>query len=175
MIENQNRCIFAILNDPPCIVTKTGRIFAKHKGQILERKQSLDSHGYLTLSIKHKTIPVHKLVAKAFLGEKPLCLQIDHIDRNKTNNSISNLRYVTAKENIRNRNVSDKVFDLYGGSWSKCNPDEYKRTQKLYFTLKSKKLEDDGMYETTRIINGKRTHVVLPIKERKRDYKKNTV
>lgn len=48
---------------------------------------------------KKKTIKVHKLVANAFLGKSNL--QVDHIDRNKLNNKLNNLEYVTPKENIR--------------------------------------------------------------------------
>ena len=44
----------------------------------------------------------HHLVAKAFIGERPEGLVIDHIDRNKLNNNVSNLRYVSQKENIHN-------------------------------------------------------------------------
>jgi hypothetical protein len=58
--------------------------------------------GYLGIDIM-KTIKVHKLVALHFLGERPEGLQIDHIDRNKTNNHIDNLRYVSCKENCRNK------------------------------------------------------------------------
>lgn len=40
---------------------------------------------------------IHKLVANAFLGESNL--QVDHLDGNKQNNNLSNLEYVTPKEN----------------------------------------------------------------------------
>ena len=45
---------------------------------------------------------VHHLVAKLFIGERPDNLVIDHIDRNTLNNNISNLRYITQKENTHN-------------------------------------------------------------------------
>lgn len=44
----------------------------------------------------------HHLVAEAFIGERPNGLVIDHIDRNRLNNHISNLRYITQKENCHN-------------------------------------------------------------------------
>lgn len=48
---------------------------------------------------------IHKLVALAFIGERPTeengqTYDINHIDGDKTNNALSNLEYVTKSENI---------------------------------------------------------------------------
>ena len=47
----------------------------------------------------------HQLVAEAFIGERPEGLVVDHIDRDKLNNSAANLRYISFTENIRNSSV----------------------------------------------------------------------
>ena len=47
----------------------------------------------------------HHLVAEQFLGKRPDNLVIDHIDRNKLNNNVTNLRYVTQKENMQNTHL----------------------------------------------------------------------
>lgn len=69
--------------------------------KIKECKQTLNAWGYMTVNLckngKSNTKRVHKLVANAFLGESDL--QVDHIDGNKQNNNLSNLEYVTPKEN----------------------------------------------------------------------------
>jgi plasmid maintenance system antidote protein VapI len=44
---------------------------------------------------------VHLLVARAFIGECPDGMEIDHIDTVKSNNHVSNLEYVTHLENVR--------------------------------------------------------------------------
>jgi len=49
---------------------------------------------------------VHRLVMSAFIGDSDL--YVDHIDGNKTNNHIDNLRYVTNSENLTFRNTNKK-------------------------------------------------------------------
>ena len=44
----------------------------------------------------------HHLVAEMFIGERPDGLVLDHIDQNKLNNNVNNLRYVSQKENCEN-------------------------------------------------------------------------
>ena len=66
-------------------------------------KDCLDGSGYKIVTLckdkKHTTMLVHRLVANTFIGESEL--QVNHIDCDKTNNILSNLEFVTAKENIR--------------------------------------------------------------------------
>ena len=87
-------------------------------------KIKLDFHhsekGYYTTFVRiggrkpdAKTIrvPIHKVVAECWLGDKPDGLEIDHIDRNSHNNHYTNLRYVTRSEQMKNRdhtNISAK-------------------------------------------------------------------
>ena len=61
---------------------------------------------------KQKTFLVHRLLYSAFVGDIPDKMFIDHIDRNKTNNKLDNLRLVTAQQNQFNR-------DPRGYSWDK--------------------------------------------------------
>lgn len=52
---------------------------------------------------RNGAVPVHEIVAYAFLGPRPEGLVIDHIDRDKKHNEASNLRYVTISENAQNQ------------------------------------------------------------------------
>ncbi len=71
-----------------------------------------NNRGYFTVSLydsynKKKTYFIHQIVAKAFLGDNFCCpscgntFEINHKDRNKKNNQLDNLEYVTHKENMR--------------------------------------------------------------------------
>lgn len=55
--------------------------------------------GYL----KAHGVYVHRLVYETFVGEIPDGYEIDHINRNKTDNRLENLRLVTHKQNCSNR------------------------------------------------------------------------
>ena len=62
--------------------------------------------GYMRVKLNGRTYKLHRILAKHFIENPDDLPQVDHIDRNKTNNSIENLRWVTASENTRNRTVA---------------------------------------------------------------------
>ena len=65
-----------------------------------------DKYGYLILSLhingKRKTYKIHRLVAQAFLEDYSEELEVDHIDTNRKNNNVKNLKMCTRKENDNN-------------------------------------------------------------------------
>lgn len=67
------------------------------KGITLKPVMRPDGYAQITRYMgnnKHKIELVHRLVATAFLGEIPEGYVVDHIDHNRSNNAISNLRYL---------------------------------------------------------------------------------
>jgi len=58
--------------------------------------------GYWKVLHKKRQYTCHRVVWEMLMGEIPIGMQVDHIDRNKSNNSIENLRLVTNTENKRN-------------------------------------------------------------------------
>lgn len=49
-----------------------------------------------------RSMSLHRLVAEAFIPNPDGLREIDHIDRDKTNNHVENLRWSTRRENMRN-------------------------------------------------------------------------
>ena len=75
-------------------------------GNYREVKGSIQNRGYRYVQLKRQNkrnnLLFHQMVAQVFIGVRPDNMVIDHIDRNKLNNNVSNLRYVTQLENMRN-------------------------------------------------------------------------
>lgn len=77
---------------------------------------SLDKDGYLIIKIKGKQIKAHRLAWFLYYGNFPNN-ELDHINRNRTDNRITNLREVSRKENLENTtkkiNKDTKVIGIY--------------------------------------------------------------
>ena len=64
-----------------------------------------NSTGYVCVVLNGRNYYYHRILARHFIPNPENLPQVDHIDRNKTNNSIENLRWVSAGENLRNRTM----------------------------------------------------------------------
>lgn len=108
-----------ILNSPGYYITRNGLIL---NSDFKELKTFLKSDGYVRIqspSIRHGkrvNFSVHLLMAETYLNGgsyKNDGLQVNHIDGNKTNNSLSNLELVTGRENVNHaHNLGLYKFDL---------------------------------------------------------------
>lgn len=79
--------------------------------------------GYLRVGILGKAFQVHRIIWKLFYGDIPADLFIDHIDGNKLNNKLENLRLATYTENNRNaksRNGKSKYKGVYWFKRDSC-------------------------------------------------------
>lgn len=88
---------------------------------------TINDRGYLIIKVKGKRIRAHILAWFLYHGEIPK-MEIDHINRDKTDNRISNLREVYSYENAHNRRPKGAVNSdsgLKGIQIAKCGQKKY--------------------------------------------------
>ena len=106
-------------------VSSFGRIrnISKFKNRILNPRKTKDGYLYLELSSYYKraTKKVHRIVAESFLGRVDnKC--VNHIDGNKLNNNISNLEWISTRDNCIHRSSMSKKSSKYANiTWDKNN------------------------------------------------------
>lgn len=86
-------------------VSNKGRVRNDETGYVFCNNSKVSGYIRVRLSFNNKvrTTLVHRLVAESFLDKKSGCDFVDHIDRNRENNNVENLRWVNGKENAKNR------------------------------------------------------------------------
>jgi hypothetical protein len=88
-------------------VSSSGRVRRSTPGRLTWAGRmiatSRDRKGYPTVGLFNgrstRSVKIHRLVAAAFLGDRPPGFQVNHIDGDKTNNRVGNLAYVSPEEN----------------------------------------------------------------------------
>jgi len=97
-----------IVGWPGYKVSTFGRVMSFKKysdGKLLKLCYDKDGYYRITLCNKtiHKTGKIHRLVAIAFIPNPDNLPEIDHIDMNRENNNLCNLRWVTSQQQQLNR------------------------------------------------------------------------
>ena len=98
-----------------CVVDDEYEIFSEFPYPIRRKsnhriiKETYDkASGYIKCSLNCKQYRKHRLIALQFIDndDPENKTEIDHMDRNKTNNHISNIRWVSRSENQKNKSSS---------------------------------------------------------------------
>ena len=96
-----------VINDfPNYSVSNLGNVMNNKTNKLLKLcNKSGYYHISLTNKNSHKTFKVHRLVALTFIENDEDKPQVNHKDKNKLNNNISNLEWVTHKENCQHKSI----------------------------------------------------------------------
>jgi hypothetical protein len=98
-------------------INKKGEIYNLNYNNTGERvlvSQSKTAYNYMQVPINDKPYKVHRLIlstfdAENFSFEKK---EVDHINRNTTDNYLENLRWADRSINVRNRKVKGVSYDI---------------------------------------------------------------
>lgn len=110
-----------------CLVSKNGEVYTQNgKGEFIKRKHRYNADGYPVVSATgwknedkiFRSIPVHILVAKAWVPNPNNKPEVNHKDFDRTNCYFDNLEWVTHQENINYSYIAGK----YKGKFGKDNP-----------------------------------------------------
>lgn len=90
-------------------ITRDGLVYNNIKNKWMT--PSLNSGGYIRYYVKGKKRFAHRLVAETYIMNYDNLKCIDHIDRNRINNKVENLRWITYSNNNLNKgkNKNNKV------------------------------------------------------------------
>ena len=94
-------------------------------GKIL-KPQTNSCNGYLQITLmddgERSYKKIHRLVANAFLENSEDKKCVDHVDHDRKNNYLSNLRFATHTENNQNKSTySNNTSGVIGVDWKKSN------------------------------------------------------
>jgi hypothetical protein len=137
----------SIINYPNYSISNLGNVKNNKTNKILAN--SLHKSGYFIIGLfkdgKRWNFRINRLVAEAFLDGFDKQFYIDHIDRNKINNNIKNLRMVTPTQSVLNRGIWGK--SKYKGTYFSKTRKDWRsqiRVNKKAISLGNFKTELEG-------------------------------
>lgn len=157
-------------------INRKGEVMSCRYTKLMTQQQKKDEYYCLTLvdvnKIRHKCF-IHRLLAIQYIPNPENKPEIDHIDRNRTNNDLSNLRWVTKLEqnNNKSNNLSteEKVISKektikYKAQWArdkKANMTEEEKETKREYQKEWRRKKSAEMTQEQR----------LALNQKRKDYK----
>jgi len=141
-----------IPNFPDYYINRNGDVLSRRYPKERILKPKMEKNGYYRICLVknkiRKYMLVHRLLALTFISNDNNLPCVDHIDRCKTNNSLSNLRWVTHMTNSQNqtRHKDNKI----GHKNIRLDVDKRRRNNNEYyrFTIERNKKTHTKMFKT---------------------------
>lgn len=93
------------------VSNQDGKIRNRKRNKLL--KTRVDKNGYVLVDLwknnQGMTTRVHRVVAETWILNPDNLPEVDHMDKNRQNNSVENLRWVSRQTNVHESNRSKRV------------------------------------------------------------------
>ena len=92
-----------------CVIDNDYEIFTEYPHQIRRKSnkrivaESITTNGYIQCKLNNRNYRKHRIIAIQFIPNPDNLPDVDHIDRNRQNNHISNLQWVNNSSNQKNK------------------------------------------------------------------------
>jgi len=86
-----------------------GYYIIRKKGKTKPLKIGTNNKGYQVLTLNGKQQQFHRVIAQQYLPNPDELPEVDHIDHDRSNNKLTNLRWVSSSENGRNRSSTNGI------------------------------------------------------------------
>lgn len=127
---DEESTILFLLETKYIVRVNSGCIWHKQKNDNFKLAGTTDKNGYRKMLINGKEQYIHRLIWLYCNGVFPR-FETDHIDGNKSNNAITNLRDVTKSENQKNRKLRKDNKTGYNGVFYNKKTGKYQVTISL--------------------------------------------
>lgn len=126
-------------------------------------------HGYLAVGYKGKIYAVHRLVAEVYLPNPDGKKEVDHINTNRIDNRVENLRWCTHEENSNNPITRQNMSEVHKGKHhteetkkkmseaKKGKPKSEEHRRKLSEAKKGKKPSDETLQK---MAEARKKHII---------------
>lgn len=103
-------------DNPNYKISTAGSLYSIKRNKLMKPK--IDRYGYYSVGLRYSNnrvfTTIHRLVAKTFIPNPNNKPQVNHIDCDKLNNNVSNLEWVTVKENIAHTHKMGRNANING-------------------------------------------------------------
>ncbi|WP_295163641.1 HNH endonuclease signature motif containing protein [uncultured Brachyspira sp.] len=150
-------------------------ILSQHPFTIRRKKDGyiisewFNNKGYVTIKLNQKSYKKHRIIAQQFIPNPNNLPQVDHINHNRADNRIENLRWITNQENCKNKSKQNGIEYVFIDELDENKSFEINRYGQLefhnyYFNLVDEQFylkTHDDMYRRLFINNDRGSEYVL--------------